>query len=582
MTFVLLADKCEVDVNYLEYSDITAYCREYVLKMGVCAEGAHVDLGILPSALRIESHIIMVPRERSSEVTILHTQLPAINGQKKKIADVHLLFRPGHYDLLYAGKDNDSMLQEFAGLNSSIVGANSVSPAGNTLTSPLTSPQDVLTTHSNAGHSTPTGSSGHVNQAALSQVMNVLSVSVEVGEKILLKCNNNVELATDYYFNNLSQFQSDNSSVSSGSNKSSVGLSSHFSPPSHSTGQHHGHQHPSLASHSPSHPSPDIDERILASAISQYPYIGQPPIRDIIAQVRGFNFPVKVIIDSIVVYHLRSVKDIVDFCNRALNLPGQHLQQQLASSPPVHSHLHDTFLNASADSPAPSIMSTLSDDPSLSSGLGRESDMAHIRREQQQYPELCEAHAYGLVHQLVVGLGYRLHDICTVISAYNCRNVFSVLREMQCQQYRRPNDFTSHNGVVDDDEDFEIVSLVGNAVATMHWDKSEVVDAVVFDYCKSLEDIEDVRKSHFTKQSVRYLQATSRLGDPHSHSLAREERLTLFETRLEGMDRVEMLFYIRKLKISFDEGNDGHLPTPQLRQRLRNGVYAKLERVDML
>jgi hypothetical protein len=601
--------------SYEECSDITAYCREYVLKMGVCAEGAHVDLGILPSALRIESHIIMVPRERSSEVNILHTQLPAINGQKKKIADVHLLFRPGHYDLLYTGKDTESISAEFTGapaggLTSGPAGTGTTTPYGSTPSShsSLPSSNDSLlsghTSSSLSSHSHLVDNGVVVSPAALAQLMSILSISSDVGERLLKQFTNNVELATDYYFNNLHQFQSQhpeqNNRFSASAKQSQQ--QAHQAPAQSAHSQSHHQQQPSNSHnhHTPAHQQENIDDRILASAVSQYPYLGQAPIKEIIVQSRAFGFPVKIIIDSIVVYNLRSVKDIVDFCQRAITHNNQHAppappgpmpapanphpslppqpqyQQQPhhAASPPAR----DVRERDRSASPCASVMS---DDRSLSSGLGKESDMINIRKEQQQFPELGEPHLYGLVHQLVVGLGYRLHDVCTVIGTFKCRNVFSVLKELHCQAYRRPNDFIAHNHVVDDDEDCEIVSLIGNAVAMLRWDKLGVVDSVVFDYCKTLDEIEDVRKCNYARKSIKFLTACTRLSE-QGHTLSRDDKLLVFDTKLEGLDRAEIVQHIRKMKIPYDESLDAHISTTQLRNKLRSGVFAKMERLDLI
>jgi hypothetical protein len=78
------------------------FCKDYVLAMEVCAEGAHVDLGVLPSLLKCRSHIVILARESTTEITILNTELSTFDvDSSSELGDIHLLFRPGHYDLLY-------------------------------------------------------------------------------------------------------------------------------------------------------------------------------------------------------------------------------------------------------------------------------------------------------------------------------------------------------------------------------------------------------------------------------------------------------------------------------------------------
>ena len=40
---------------------MSAFCRDYVMKMGVCAEGAHIDIGLLPQELGCTSHTVILP-----------------------------------------------------------------------------------------------------------------------------------------------------------------------------------------------------------------------------------------------------------------------------------------------------------------------------------------------------------------------------------------------------------------------------------------------------------------------------------------------------------------------------------------
>lgn len=72
--------------------------NEYVLKMGVCPEESQLDLGLLPQALGCECHIVVFSADPSVPVTRLEFLL---RPGELKIGDVHLLYRPGHYELLY-------------------------------------------------------------------------------------------------------------------------------------------------------------------------------------------------------------------------------------------------------------------------------------------------------------------------------------------------------------------------------------------------------------------------------------------------------------------------------------------------
>jgi hypothetical protein len=74
------------------------YCKEQVLKMGECAEGAHVQLGILPTLLQAHCNIYML--YPGDTLNAIH-HCTGINIVGRSIGTVPLLYRPGHYDLLY-------------------------------------------------------------------------------------------------------------------------------------------------------------------------------------------------------------------------------------------------------------------------------------------------------------------------------------------------------------------------------------------------------------------------------------------------------------------------------------------------
>ena len=100
-----------IQIIFFSCSSLEVFYQDYILEMGICAEGAHVDLGLLPRALYCSSNIVILPRENSSIVSFRQsTYIPCgdnIDGVRE-LGDIHLLFRPGHYDLLYQGADLES------------------------------------------------------------------------------------------------------------------------------------------------------------------------------------------------------------------------------------------------------------------------------------------------------------------------------------------------------------------------------------------------------------------------------------------------------------------------------------------
>jgi hypothetical protein len=73
------------------------FCEKFVLKMGVSAEGAHIEFGMLPMALGCKTVIEFIVPEKNGRST-LTTIVP---DDKESICTLHLLYRPGHFDLLY-------------------------------------------------------------------------------------------------------------------------------------------------------------------------------------------------------------------------------------------------------------------------------------------------------------------------------------------------------------------------------------------------------------------------------------------------------------------------------------------------
>lgn len=64
------------------------------MKMGECAEGIHVDIGVLPMLLSAYAEIVML--DRNEDVGILKKGgRDRANGDKARAFSVSLLFRPG-------------------------------------------------------------------------------------------------------------------------------------------------------------------------------------------------------------------------------------------------------------------------------------------------------------------------------------------------------------------------------------------------------------------------------------------------------------------------------------------------------
>lgn len=83
------------------YRNMTQFCKDYVMTMGVCAEGAHVNWGVLPALLRCQSHIVILSSDGKTDFETMHTTPEFFGYSTECLADIHLLFRVGHYDLLY-------------------------------------------------------------------------------------------------------------------------------------------------------------------------------------------------------------------------------------------------------------------------------------------------------------------------------------------------------------------------------------------------------------------------------------------------------------------------------------------------
>jgi len=86
---------CILSVNE-DVQDMSAYCDKYVRRMGEDAEGAFLELGLLPSLLRMGCVIHNLDLSAQKEI-----ECPYQPIQGDCLGMVHILLRPGHYDLLY-------------------------------------------------------------------------------------------------------------------------------------------------------------------------------------------------------------------------------------------------------------------------------------------------------------------------------------------------------------------------------------------------------------------------------------------------------------------------------------------------
>jgi hypothetical protein len=87
---------------YEDVTDMEAYCNKYVRRMGEDAEGAFLELGLLPSILRtscVIHNLDLHHLDNYSNQKEIECPYKSINGDQLGL--VHILLRPGHYDLLY-------------------------------------------------------------------------------------------------------------------------------------------------------------------------------------------------------------------------------------------------------------------------------------------------------------------------------------------------------------------------------------------------------------------------------------------------------------------------------------------------
>jgi len=89
------------------HDDMSVFCRKYVTEMGIDAEGAFIELGILPSLLGCQCTIIYLDRIIGYDLkAFTNTAIDKIEFLRG--IHVHILLRPGHYDMLYAKSESES------------------------------------------------------------------------------------------------------------------------------------------------------------------------------------------------------------------------------------------------------------------------------------------------------------------------------------------------------------------------------------------------------------------------------------------------------------------------------------------
>lgn len=85
-----------------EGMDMATYCDMHINEMGRDAEGPYIELGILPSLLQCRCVIFSLDlRDHSDMRLVCPFDTLASNGATEPLAVLHILLRPGHYDLLY-------------------------------------------------------------------------------------------------------------------------------------------------------------------------------------------------------------------------------------------------------------------------------------------------------------------------------------------------------------------------------------------------------------------------------------------------------------------------------------------------
>ncbi len=89
----LMASEGDEDV------DMETYCNAFINQMGRDAEGPYIELGILPNLLHCRCVIFNLDMRSMSENEIACPYTG--DTADEPLAELHILLRPGHYDLLY-------------------------------------------------------------------------------------------------------------------------------------------------------------------------------------------------------------------------------------------------------------------------------------------------------------------------------------------------------------------------------------------------------------------------------------------------------------------------------------------------
>jgi hypothetical protein len=84
-----------------EDMSLQQYVQGCILPLGTDIEGIVVNLGLLFEALGCSGRIVMLYSQVGVNVQVLEALHDARDDSAREAADVNLLFRPGHYDLIY-------------------------------------------------------------------------------------------------------------------------------------------------------------------------------------------------------------------------------------------------------------------------------------------------------------------------------------------------------------------------------------------------------------------------------------------------------------------------------------------------
>ena len=90
---------CLMACEGYEDADMETYCNTFINQMGRDAEGPYIELGILPNLLDCRCVIFNLDMRSMSENEIVCPYTG--DSVNEPLAELHILLRPGHYDLLY-------------------------------------------------------------------------------------------------------------------------------------------------------------------------------------------------------------------------------------------------------------------------------------------------------------------------------------------------------------------------------------------------------------------------------------------------------------------------------------------------